>query len=137
MSIQVGWYIPNKVNYMKVNGKVSDKTFIEAANFRADLANSSSEETVHLIVDASESEFNINISAYNDFKLPDNNGWTIVVGNYNRVARFAGTVVMQLVKQELRFVDSIDEAMATLVKVDASVTDYAGTEEITIGKEFN
>ncbi|MEM9954710.1 MAG: hypothetical protein AAF846_24090 [Chloroflexota bacterium] len=134
MAIQVGWYIPNKVTYMKLVGDFTDATFIKAANYRTQIASESPAEKVHLILDTSDSAHKIDIKNYRKIELPPNNGWTIAVGGTDKVAQFVGTVAMQLMKQELRFAKTIDEAMQLLTRFDGSIS--PDSANIIINRQF-
>ncbi|MEO1289452.1 MAG: hypothetical protein AAFV93_16940 [Chloroflexota bacterium] len=134
MTIQVGWYIQDKVSYMKLIGDSKDEVFIEAANYRTQLASASLAEKVHLIMDVSKTTQRLDIPTYRKIELPPNNGWTIAVGGTDKVAIFVGTVIMQLMKQDLRFAKTIDEAMQVLTQLDGSISPE--TANIVINKEF-
>ena len=53
----------------------------------------------------------------------DGFGVDILVGDHNTIIQFMVTVVSQLSKLELRQAKTIDEALAILVRLDASLSD--------------
>jgi len=79
---------------------------------------------VHFIADATQLEaLKINLMQMREaasFLREPQLGWLIIIGG-NPIARFMGSLVIQLRKANFRFVDSLDEAFAVLSRVDTTL----------------
>lgn len=88
---------------------------------------SSSNEKVHLVIDVTKlKKFPTKVGEIRQsaarYLQRDNMGWLVVIGFSNPLIRFLSSVITQLSNINLIQVDSIDEAITRLQKIDPVIT---------------
>jgi hypothetical protein len=124
MSAQVSWYIQNRVILIVMEADVT-MDGIQEMNTDIVALLESGNPPVHVIFEASK--MNVHPSKVVDlvntltFLKHPNLGWDLTIAP-NRLVKFLGTVVNNITgAKQVQFVDTIEEGMARLKKLDTSI----------------
>lgn len=123
MGYQTGWYIENRIIFTQYGEKI---TLEEMQNVNDDVQKLLDEGNapVHIIFDVSQlKEFPIDLSKAREtlahFSHPKM-GWLIGYG-MNPVMKFLSTVIANMFGVQLKSVNSFDEALSLLKRIDFSL----------------
>jgi len=125
MSINISWYMENRILFIKVPQEVSIEEIKYMSSQISD-AIQVGEAPIHVIFDASEMQtFPNNVKslmqAMQIFLKHPKMGWNFAI-NPNRLILFLGTVVSRaLGMNKYRAVASVDEALEILYRVDSTL----------------
>jgi len=120
---QIGWFIEDYVIYIKSGHSVTDEEFLKLASLSNESITINSEHPVHILID--NTSLKKQPSLQTQARATPNTstvGWIIVIGQQNPVLRFGSSIAAQVAKINIRFVDSMSEAIETLKRVDQNLT---------------
>jgi hypothetical protein len=125
MPVQLAWYHAPSVALMKFSGVVSGKDYQAAANRLYQWVEWLGAGKNHLLVDAQELVQMPSISELSRIRLHRERGCIIAFGVQNSVHRFAGSIAVQTMKMELRFVNTLEDAITMLRTLDPALEDLS------------
>lgn len=122
------WIVPDRVIYAVAEGDVTME-LIDSAE-RNTLRYMGNPSIVrHMILDASQLSGIPPLQAViRRPSIPKFEGWFIIIGLNNRFYRFVFTVMSQTNNGNLKLVDSLEEALAVLNRVDLSLPDLSDVD---------
>lgn len=124
MAYQVSWYLADRVLLVQISGVIS---LDELRRVRDDCwtLSESGTQPVHAIVDLSGIEsvpHNLNeIAKLMSESKPNSTGFSMLIIK-NRVVRFLGETLYQLLRLDMRNADSVEAAGAALALIDRSLS---------------
>lgn len=136
MPVQIGWYVPEQVGYMRAYGRLEAQELYDAIERINEWYTASSAEKLHTLVDASDAETIPSVGVFLGIQVHPKNHWTIVFGR-NRVANFVGSVVMHTLRKNIRTAPDLAEAVATLKRLDIVMADELDAGQVTVREEFS
>lgn len=118
MPYTISWHTDNRIMLVQLLGDVTEDELTSITNESFEMVQQS-DVRVHAIVDQSAIESIPKSLKAMSSSMPrnrsDNQGVTVlVIPDMNRIGRFFGSMVLQLVGLEYRIVDSMNEAEALL-----------------------
>ncbi len=119
MPYDVSWYNPQKVVFLKSVGTISEADAAAADIQIQEFLSRSREDRVHIFIDDGEAGSLPGISvttALATLKHPKM-GWTVVVGQKDKVYRMMYTITCHLRGRPLYFADTLEEAARFIEKV--------------------
>lgn len=140
MPYTMGWYIDKEIVYMKCS------TALSVAELHACLTEIngyialSDRPLVHAIIDLTSLSKPLSLveaaQAMKGYKAPAQMGWTISVGDQDKVVKFLSSVTAQILKVRQRSYNTLDEALAFLKDMDTTIHwDQANQAVLAAGKE--
>lgn len=120
MPYEISWYDPSKIVVLKGTSTISAEDLAEAdARVNAFLT-SSSGDRVHVIIDDANVERMPGVATTLKLKALEHPkmGWTVLVGQNDKVNRMMYTITCHLRGLPLYFADSFEEAVTFLGKVE-------------------
>lgn len=126
MSHYTQWLVEDRVIYTRVWGTFSAEEIPEVDAEMIPLLEQSDAPLIHVLADDLELESMPNMKKMSELQYVKHEkmGW-FITSNPNRVLRFIGTVVGQLLKTRHRFVDSPEDGIDFLLTVDTTLPDKA------------
>jgi hypothetical protein len=122
MPVEVSWLIPQRVIYERFSGEVTLDDIRRNSELVAPMM-AEGIPLIHTIIDvaAVTSHPGLNeIRNSTPMDTYDNEGWRILVGA-NAVARFVGSIILQLMKRRFRAYPTLEEALQFLENQDDSL----------------
>ena len=123
MAYETEYYVDQRVIYNRFTQQMSAEDAEGANSSTLDLLREG-DAPVHVIIDVSALDLIAidlkELTATVDFPRDNKVGWVIVVGD-NPLARIVGSLVMQDGHVKSRFVESLDEAVNILERMDATL----------------
>jgi hypothetical protein len=122
MPVEVSWLVPQRIVYEHFTGDVTVQDLRHNSEVVAPMM-AEGIPLVHTIIDISHitSHPGINeIRNSTSMDTYDNEGWRILVGA-SAVAKFVGSIVLQLMKRRFRAFDTLDEALQFLADQDETL----------------
>ncbi|MBI1259515.1 MAG: hypothetical protein GC204_18765 [Chloroflexi bacterium] len=123
MKHQIGYIVDKRVIYIQYLGDLTQEE-AEISNVAVIQLIHDGIAPVHVIADAAQLQaLKLNLTQMRDvasFLNEPQLGWLMVVGA-STVARFISSLIMQWRKTDFRYADSLDEALATLARVDTTL----------------
>jgi hypothetical protein len=124
VSITADWYLPNRVFLVRIEGDISVQDAIDSNTAITNMIRAG-EAPVYMIVDTAHmghfpthlSQFRQVLSYLYEPKLRT----IVVVGGVNILARFIASALTQVARIELKIVNTLDEAIAFLNKLDQNL----------------
>lgn len=133
MRVDVGWYVEKYVVFMRLSGSFDEDTFFAGINAADDLGIRNLDHTVHFLMETLDLQGSLSPRAMGRFPaMPDNFGWIVSASTTNPLARFVGTVVLNALGQNLKLVSDLDEAIATLKRIDPNLSELLDAGHIQI-----
>ncbi|MBZ0290092.1 MAG: hypothetical protein K8I30_20880 [Anaerolineae bacterium] len=125
MAYQLSWYVDKRVLLGSFDGVVTPNDLIEVNSAATEMVRQGN-PPVHDIIDALALErvpFDLKLlnRSIQMFKEP-NLGWVVVIAR-NPLFGFFGTILSQAAGKHVRVVSTWDEALQTLIRADASLSD--------------
>lgn len=122
MPYEISWYDPSRIIVLKGSASISDADIQDADNKIHSLLTSSSKDRVHVIIDDAQVERMPGVSTTMKLKALEHPkmGWTVLVGQNDKVNRMMYTITCHLRGLPLYFADSLEEAVTFLAKTEAS-----------------
>lgn len=136
MPIEVGWFVPDHINFIRVRGEYDDAMIIAAGQYAAQIAESSSEPYVHLLFDISGSLHYPSPSTIRHVKPPENTGWVIGYGATHPMQRFVANIVLNALGVELILTNTYDDALQRLVRFAPTIADKLDSASFTVLRQF-
>ena len=123
MSIQLSWYLENRVLLLTSQGESSDQDLLDIDQPIIEHLNQSNAPLVHLIADHRKGGKMPSMKAAAQIQWPKHPqyGWGIMVGLTNPVQRFLVAVASNFFKVRQRNFDTMDEALDFLNEVDTTL----------------
>jgi hypothetical protein len=124
MPVEVSWLHPERITFIRLYGVVSLNEIKDLVDEVQDRLNNA-EAPIHFITDISGiGRYEIGLSQLRSLFAPlhRSSGWTVIYGS-NKIIRFFASVLFQLYRGKLYFVDTYDEALAYILQVDPSCKD--------------
>ena len=130
MPVTASWWLKDHVISIVMDGDFSDEDIQMASNTAYALIDSSDEPYVHVLLDNTTiGQTNARAADMNRAARPmlkhERLGWLGVYGKNNVLTRFATNVVMQLVHNRFRMVNTLEEALDFLSNLHDAIPDYA------------
>ena len=130
MPISISWIIEDKLLMVKMIGEVTMEELNDLTQNSLDILSQSAGEVHHQIIDLSETtKLPSHIKEIGDLTRPVNEheamGWVIMFGIKNQLLKFIATMATQLSRGKVKVVDSYDDALDTLKRVDAQLTNIS------------
>lgn len=121
MPYQISWYNPQRVLLMRTPEEVSETAVREADERILSLLGESGEGRVHAIIDDSAMRRMPGVAVTMNLETLKHPrfGWTIVVGQKDKVYRMLYTITCHLRGLPLYLADTIDEATDFIKKAEA------------------
>jgi len=124
MPYQMSWY-REYIMLIELEGEVTAEDLQKMADEGFDLVSAAAHK-VHAIVDTSKMSstpmsLNKNMSSIHQKKHANQGLTVMVMPNTNVIAGFISSTIMQVLRLEYRLVRSIEEAEATIRRVDPSI----------------
>lgn len=129
MPVTVSWLVPRRIVYEQFTGDVTVQDLRHNSELVAPMM-AEGIPLVHTIIDVSAitSHPGINeIRNSTSMDIYDNEGWRILVGA-NAIAKFVGSIILQLMKRRFRAFDTLEEALQFLADQDDTLdlSDHIG-----------
>jgi hypothetical protein len=122
MPVEVSWLIPQRIVYERFSGEVT----VEDIRHNSDLVAPMMAEGVpliHTIIDVSEITGHPGLNEIRNstpMETYDGEGWRILVGA-NAVARFIGSIILQIMQRRFRAFQTMEEALQFLEDQDETL----------------
>jgi hypothetical protein len=116
MPYKLSWYTPDKILYMKSPLNISEEdTHIADETIHQHMTESTARQ-VHIIIDDTDVESMPGVMVTQTLKTlrHPKMGWTVVVGQNNKVYRMMYTITCHLRRLPLYLADTLDEAITFL-----------------------
>jgi hypothetical protein len=126
MSLQMHWYLENRVILVRWPEIVTPEIVIEFVNRSVEFWESSSEPVVHTILDTNAIQRIPNLAAMRKAVVRMNHpraGWGIGYGISNSLVKMIIQVTTSVTGLPFRYADTLDEALAFLNHMDATLPD--------------
>ncbi|HLV34728.1 MAG TPA: hypothetical protein VKY59_06440 [Spirillospora sp.] len=122
MPIEVEWFVPRRVILQRFYGEITLEDIRQSDELIEPLM-AEGIPLIHTIIDASEVESHPSMkdiqNAATNTKY-EGEGWRVLVGA-GAIARFIGSIILQLMGQRYRMYDTLEEAVAFLHDQDPSI----------------
>jgi hypothetical protein len=127
MPIEVSWLIPQRVVYERFSGEITLDDIRQNSELVGPLM-AEGIPLIHTIIDVTEVTSHPGLNEIRNstpMETYDNEGWRILVGG-NAIARFIGSVILQLMQRRFRAYPTMEEAIQFLAEIDDSLdlSDY-------------
>jgi len=127
MSIETSWLVENEVMVVKMSGTLTLDDMRKGTVTSLDALEHATSK-VHQIIDLSEvKSLPNNIAEFGKLAQPANEhpmmGWVIVHGIQNKLIKFIATMTGHVSKTKLKVVDSRQEAIDVLKRLDITLSD--------------
>jgi hypothetical protein len=127
MPFEFAWLLPDRIIYTCETGILTEGEIVSFDQALCCYLDAASAPTVHLVIDVEEVSILPSVaSMVRRFTFPDHPklGWSVAVtDDMNEIARKIVAVAQERTGQGLCEVDSIEEALATLRRVDPSLAE--------------
>jgi hypothetical protein len=124
---EIGYSIDNRVIYVRFDGDLTTDDALASNVATIELIRGGI-APVHYIVDTRHlKNVRVNLKQMTEvatFLREPNLGWVIVIGG-SPIARFLSSVIMQMKHQNFHFAESLEDAHASLTRVDTSLKEAA------------
>ncbi|MCA9887634.1 MAG: hypothetical protein KC546_04645 [Anaerolineae bacterium] len=129
MAITTNWWLKDIVIGIVMAGDFTAEDLTSAANTAYALIDSSDEPYVHVLLDNTDiGQTKARAAEMNRAAQPlmkhGRLGWLVVYGKNNVLTRFATNVVMQLVHNRFRMVNTLEEALDFLTNLHDQIPNY-------------
>lgn len=127
MPTEQQWYVPERVVRVRFYGKLTLDEIVDAFATSAELVDATSAPPVHFIHDWTELDsFPTNIidirrSTTVRVKDPKRIGWVVAYAKNDQILQSMSNIVFQLFRIRFQMVDSADEAVAFLQRMDSKL----------------
>jgi len=113
--IQMDWYVPNEVLYIKAVGKLTDQTLLEGDPTMVRLLDMTPTDTIHLLLDFSQLDYLPSITTQVKLRWAKHHklGKIIVIGSREPLT-FTASLVGQLFRKDIIFANTHYEAQMHL-----------------------
>lgn len=136
--IEIGWFVPQRVLFFRPLASNSDEVFIRAMHAASDLSRQSDAPALYMLIDASQSQTFPSAVSVAKLKPPAPNHRAVITYGVRRSAwRMIGGVMARAIGMKLIFVDSLQDAIAELQRLDADVAAELTTADFTVVKRFD
>lgn len=126
MSFQIVWCLDQRIVSVQMSHIVTKEEAFQLGREIEQYVKAGT-PPVHVVVDALElKQYPMNIGLLRDasrYLFSSKCGWAIMVGHNNSLTRFLASAVTQMAHVNFRIAADWDEALATLKKVDMTLTD--------------
>jgi hypothetical protein len=121
MPYELSWYKPDQILYLKAASDVSEDDTRKADNAIHQHMTQSKARKVHIIIDDTELASMPGILVTQTLKTLKHPkmGWTVVIGQNNKVHRMMYTITCHLQRLPLYLADTMDEAILFLEKAQS------------------
>ncbi|MAS32439.1 MAG: hypothetical protein CL610_00445 [Anaerolineaceae bacterium] len=122
MPVELSWLIPERVLHERFYGDVTIEDIQELASTLPPFMEEGV-PLIHTIIDATNVTSHPSIKdihEHSSLRTYPNEGWRVMVGA-NAVARFIGSIILQVMGQRYRMYDTLDEALHFIADQDKSV----------------
>lgn len=118
MPYEISWFDPDKTLFMLAPENISEEDVFQADNALREMLTRSKGNRIDLIIDDSRARSMPGVSVTMRLKTLDHPkmGWTIIIGQTDKVRRMLYTITCHLRKLPLYFADNMDEATTFLAK---------------------
>lgn len=127
MTVEMAWFIENKVVYCKISGAVTESELTQLDSLAIQWFDQSPESSIHILVDAQQVTQTAPLAAQSKLQFPKHAklGWIVAGGSAksNVVVRMIVSLVSQFFKVRWRDERTLDEALAFLQEIDSSLPD--------------
>jgi hypothetical protein len=125
MPIKVKWFYEGLVIHAQLEGILTGPDLTEYADNLDKLIATSDAPLIHLITDLSGMEMYPSLGeVMRSLHMPPRLGWTLVMGaKTNKIVRFLMQVITSSMRLRFRELESIDEAVDFLQKMDTTLPD--------------
>jgi hypothetical protein len=124
---EIGYSIDKRVIYVRFDGDLTTDDAL-ASNVATIELIRGGVAPVHYIVDTRHlKNVRVNLKQMTEvatFLREPNLGWVIVIGG-SPIARFLSSVIMQMKHQNFHFAESLEDALASLTRVDTTLKEAA------------
>lgn len=121
MSIQYGWLVPYQVLLTVMEGEITGAVFQQWAWDVNPFYAQTPHDRLHIIIDGRQATRLPHLKVMTDIPVDAKRGWLIIIGMDQPLLRFMASLVVQMTRTELKFVDSLPEALDVLRRVDQSL----------------
>lgn len=125
MAFEINWYVDQQVIHARYWGVQTEEELTAAIHKIIELVNSSPHEYVHRITDVSGLVTPLplvkTIKIVRNHNLAYMPGWSITVGERNPVIKFIISGVRLVANQQMRSVNTFDDAIEFLKQADPSI----------------
>lgn len=125
MTVEIEWYIPEHILLARYSGDVVPNDIRYQYEEGIKLSEAADTSLVHLIATMDNvTSFPKTISEYRGTfgEKARNAGWVILVGD-NKLIRFLGTIVSNLMRLRFTYVNSVDQALDYILARDPVLTE--------------
>lgn len=116
------WLIPQRVLFQKYTGDVTAEDLQHLGDILPQYVDEAT-PLMHTLIDVSQARSSLNMKGIMS-AMPktvyDKEGWRVLVG-LDRMGRFIGSVILQMIGQRYRLFDNMDEALAFLADQDKTL----------------
>ncbi|MCE9596388.1 MAG: hypothetical protein K8S54_00320 [Spirochaetia bacterium] len=118
MPYSISWFDPDKILFMQAPGSISEADVFDADRELRETLTRAKSNRIHLIIDDSKMLSMPGVSVTMKIKTLDHPkmGWTVVIGQSDKVYRMLYTITCHLRKLPLYFALNMDEAATFLSK---------------------
>lgn len=123
MPVFVRWYIPNRVVFVEDVGDVVGEDVLAADVKICQMLDESTAEVVHVLMDSMHQTSDTALGVYRSLKSPRHPraGWCIEYAPRGMGFRIIGFIVSNIFQISFRQVDSYEQAVHMLMKLDPSL----------------
>jgi len=118
MGIKYGWLVDQKVMYTAMYGVVNNKEYQQWADETKVLYDAVPHDRFHILVDCTELEKTPMLNDLLNIHFHKKRDWIIAFGMQNQLVKFAASMVLQVTRTNMKLVDTLDESLAILGRVD-------------------
>jgi hypothetical protein len=122
MPVEVSWLVPQRIVYERFTGEVTVQDIRQNSELVAPLM-AEGIPLIHTIIDVSDITAHPGINDIRNstsMEIYEGEGWRILVGA-NAVARFVGSIILQIMQRRFRAFSTMDEALQFLDDQDDSL----------------